>query len=345
MRAPGAGRRGRTDLADAPRRSTARARSTRCWRRVHPDVGSDFRRLLRLFESGFLGTFIAGSPRPFTRATPAEQDARLEAWRRRGSRCCAAAIRRSSGWPTPRTTRRPRCSRASGTRARPRCRRCPRERRCAARAHRSGRRAGRDVRARGRLRDRRQRRRRQRGGRGAGRGGRQGRRRRGGRPLHARRLQHAGVVGVPGALPGARQPRDRRSRDHDPAGAQRGRRHDGQLDVVVPHAGRDAAPVGRTPRRRRHRRGDAGAALRRRRGAPGRRPRQPRRRQREQPQAAGRRRQAGLEARADPPQRQGLRAPRLLRHGLPAGREANVAHDLPGRRDRGGRATSTPTAA
>jgi len=36
----------------------------------HPDVGSDFRKLLRLFESGFLGTFIAASPRPFTRATP-----------------------------------------------------------------------------------------------------------------------------------------------------------------------------------------------------------------------------------------------------------------------------------
>jgi hypothetical protein len=49
---------------------------------THPDVGGDFKRLLRLFESGFLGTFIAGSPRPFTRAAPAEQDARLEAWRR-----------------------------------------------------------------------------------------------------------------------------------------------------------------------------------------------------------------------------------------------------------------------
>jgi len=48
----------------------------------HPDVGSDFRRLLRLFESGFLGTFIAASPRPFTRATPAEQDARIAAWQR-----------------------------------------------------------------------------------------------------------------------------------------------------------------------------------------------------------------------------------------------------------------------
>ena len=49
---------------------------------VHPDVGNDFRRLLRLFESGFVGTFTAGSPRPFTRASVSEQDARLEAWRR-----------------------------------------------------------------------------------------------------------------------------------------------------------------------------------------------------------------------------------------------------------------------
>jgi hypothetical protein len=50
--------------------------------RVHPDVGADFKRLLRLCESSLLGAVIAGSPRPFTRATPAEQDARLEAWRR-----------------------------------------------------------------------------------------------------------------------------------------------------------------------------------------------------------------------------------------------------------------------
>jgi Gluconate 2-dehydrogenase subunit 3 len=49
---------------------------------VHPDVGKDFRRLLRLVESSYVGTFIAGSPRPFTRADGAEQDHRLEAWRR-----------------------------------------------------------------------------------------------------------------------------------------------------------------------------------------------------------------------------------------------------------------------
>ncbi|HZL19724.1 MAG TPA: gluconate 2-dehydrogenase subunit 3 family protein [Polyangia bacterium] len=49
---------------------------------VHPEIGKDFRRLLRLFESGLLGAVIAGSPRPFTRARAADQDARLEAWRR-----------------------------------------------------------------------------------------------------------------------------------------------------------------------------------------------------------------------------------------------------------------------
>jgi len=49
---------------------------------VHPDVGKDFRRLLRLVESSYVGTFMAGSPRPFTRADGPEQDRRLEAWRR-----------------------------------------------------------------------------------------------------------------------------------------------------------------------------------------------------------------------------------------------------------------------
>jgi Gluconate 2-dehydrogenase subunit 3 len=49
--------------------------------RVHPDMGNDFRRLLRLLESSAFGALQAGSPRPFTRAAPAEQDARLEGWR------------------------------------------------------------------------------------------------------------------------------------------------------------------------------------------------------------------------------------------------------------------------
>src|SRR4030095_5757215 len=48
---------------------------------VHPDVGDDFKRLLRLFESSVLGMVVAGSPRPFTAASPTEQDRRLEAWR------------------------------------------------------------------------------------------------------------------------------------------------------------------------------------------------------------------------------------------------------------------------
>jgi len=49
--------------------------------RLHPDAGSELRQLLRLFESSAVGLVVAGSPRPFTRATPAEQDARLQAWR------------------------------------------------------------------------------------------------------------------------------------------------------------------------------------------------------------------------------------------------------------------------
>ena len=49
---------------------------------AHPAVGEDFRRLLVLFESGLSGLFIHGSPTPFTQLAPANQDARLEAWRR-----------------------------------------------------------------------------------------------------------------------------------------------------------------------------------------------------------------------------------------------------------------------
>ena len=91
---------------------------------------------------------------------------------------------------------------------------------------------------------------------------------------------------------------------------------------------------------------DAGAALRRRRGAPGRRRRQPRRRQRATTASCwDGAAQAGLEARADPPQRQGLRAPRLLRHGLPARRQAVGAARRTWPTRSPPAPTSTPTAA
>jgi hypothetical protein len=51
---------------------------------AHPTVGLEFKRLLRLFENGLVGLFTSGHPTPFTRLGPAEQDARLEAWRRSG---------------------------------------------------------------------------------------------------------------------------------------------------------------------------------------------------------------------------------------------------------------------
>lgn len=49
--------------------------------RVHPEVGAEFRKLLHLFENALFGLVVAGSPTPFTRCEPAQQDARLEAWR------------------------------------------------------------------------------------------------------------------------------------------------------------------------------------------------------------------------------------------------------------------------
>jgi len=48
---------------------------------THPAVGAEFRQLLRLFESALFGLVIAGAPTPFTRCSPAQQDARLQAWR------------------------------------------------------------------------------------------------------------------------------------------------------------------------------------------------------------------------------------------------------------------------
>jgi hypothetical protein len=46
-----------------------------------PSVGTELRQLLHLFESALFGLALTGKPTPFTRCAPADQDARLEAWR------------------------------------------------------------------------------------------------------------------------------------------------------------------------------------------------------------------------------------------------------------------------
>jgi hypothetical protein len=48
---------------------------------THPRVGAEFRQLLHLFENGLGGLLTNLQPAPFSRCSPAEQDARLEAWR------------------------------------------------------------------------------------------------------------------------------------------------------------------------------------------------------------------------------------------------------------------------
>jgi hypothetical protein len=48
---------------------------------AHPAVGADFKQLLGLFENGLAGLFMHTGWSPFTRLSPAQQDARLEAWR------------------------------------------------------------------------------------------------------------------------------------------------------------------------------------------------------------------------------------------------------------------------
>jgi hypothetical protein len=50
--------------------------------RVHPAVGAELRQLLHLFENGLGGLLTNLRPTPFTRLSPADQDARLDAWRR-----------------------------------------------------------------------------------------------------------------------------------------------------------------------------------------------------------------------------------------------------------------------
>ncbi|MEO5767464.1 MAG: gluconate 2-dehydrogenase subunit 3 family protein [Polyangia bacterium] len=48
---------------------------------LHPQVGTEFRRLLHVFENGLNGLFSVGQPGTFTAASPEDQDRRLEAWR------------------------------------------------------------------------------------------------------------------------------------------------------------------------------------------------------------------------------------------------------------------------
>jgi hypothetical protein len=49
--------------------------------RLHPRAIKDMRQLLHVFENALTGVVSIGSPRTFTRSSPAEQDLRLEAWR------------------------------------------------------------------------------------------------------------------------------------------------------------------------------------------------------------------------------------------------------------------------
>lgn len=49
---------------------------------LHPRAAADFRKLLRVFESGMTGLFAIGNPTTFTASSEADQDRRLNAWRR-----------------------------------------------------------------------------------------------------------------------------------------------------------------------------------------------------------------------------------------------------------------------
>jgi hypothetical protein len=49
--------------------------------RTQPEVGTEFKQLLALFESPLFGVITHLRPTPFSRLSPDDQDARLEAWR------------------------------------------------------------------------------------------------------------------------------------------------------------------------------------------------------------------------------------------------------------------------
>ena len=176
---------------------------------------------------------------------------------------------------------------------------------------------------------RRQRRGRRRRGRGSGARGSRRRDRRGRSAAHVFRLPHAGVRGLSGSVSGVGRAKDRGQGDQHPAGTLRGRRHDGQLDKLVPHAGSHARALGARPSARRVLaerpravvRENGIAALDRTVGHSA---------EREQRNARTRRGSARHSVRDDPAQRAGLREPRLLRRRLSVECEAiDARHDDP----------------
>jgi hypothetical protein len=80
--------------------------------RAVPEVQSDFRKLLGLFENALAGMIFDGRPKPFTRLSPEAQDAALAHWRdsrivvrRAGYQVlrkltCAAHYVQPSCWPS-----------------------------------------------------------------------------------------------------------------------------------------------------------------------------------------------------------------------------------------------------
>ncbi len=165
-------------------------------------------------------------------------------------------------------------------------------------------------------------------------------RRRDPRARRAARRSHRGrAAALVARLPHAREPKpiptctrspppqDRGQGDHHPAGPLRRRRHDRQLDELVPHAGRRRSPTGSASSACAASAADAMAPWFERMEA----------RLSIAPWAvAPNANNAGAGARrcearhrhaCDPPQREGLREPRLLRHGLPDQRQAVDAGD------------------
>ena len=130
------------------------------------------------------------------------------------------------------------------------------------------------------------------------------------------------------ALPGVGGAQDARQGDQHPAGALRGRRHDGQLDELVSHARHDPCVLAaRTSDSRDSRPSDLAPWFARD-GDAARHRTVERAAEREQRSARAGRSGARHPIGRHPAQRQRLLEPRLLRHGLPDQREAvDAGHD------------------